>query len=382
VSSAARTDSLLDGQGKADERGLPDEQGKAERGGLPDGLMNSKRLNIVYMGTADFAVPALDALYGTGHRIALVVTQPDRVRGRGGRILPTPVGRYAETNGLSLCKPERLRGNEDFARALAQAAPDLIVVAAYGKLLPVSILDLPSLGCVNIHASLLPEYRGAAPVQRAILDGKSETGVTLMYMAEGLDAGDMIASAAISIDEMNAGELTDALAGLGAELLAAMLPALADGTAPRIPQDDGSATYAEKIGKTDGRLDLYGTAEDAARRVRAMTPSPGAYVLRGDERIVVTAARAIRTDRYEACEAADDADMATCEEVAPGTATCEEAAPEAAPGTALCVSKKGIGVRMGEGILLIEALKMPGKRAMPVAEYLKGNAFDTKELLQ
>ena len=330
--------------------------------------MNGKRLDIVYMGSADFAVPALDALRRAGHGIALVVTQPDRARGRGGKVLPTPVGLYAEANGLALRKPERLAGDEDFERALAEAAPDLIVVAAYGKLLPKPLLKLPPLGCVNIHASLLPEYRGAAPVQQAILDGKNETGVTLMYMSEGLDAGDIVASVRIDIHGMNAGELTDALARLGAELLTDMLPALADGTAPRITQDDEAATYTKKIEKADGRLDMYKAAEEIARRVRAMTPSPGAYVFRGGDRITVTAARAIRPDEYEAYMVAGGASLSLRKETEPGTT--------------LSVSGEGIGVQTGDGVLLIEALKMPGKRAMPVKEYLKGNAFGTEEPLQ
>ena len=313
-------------------------------------------------------MPALDTLRRAGYVIALVVTQPDRVRGRGGKILPTPVGLYAEANGLALCKPERLIGDEDFERAIEQAAPDLIVVAAYGKLLPKRLLELPKFGCVNIHASLLPEYRGAAPVQQAILDGKSETGVTLMYMAEGLDEGDIVASVRIDVHDMNAGELTDELARLGAGLLADMIPALADGTAPRITQNDQAATYTKKTGKADGRLDMYKTAEEVVRRVRAMTPSPGAYAFRGGDRIIVTEARVVRPGEYEACLAAG------------GAAALPR--KKTAPGTVLFVSEKGVGVQTGEGILLIEALKMPGKRAMPVKEYLKGNAFETEEPLQ
>ncbi|MCL2111445.1 MAG: methionyl-tRNA formyltransferase [Clostridiales bacterium] len=317
--------------------------------------MSDIGLRIAYMGSADFAVPALDALRTAGHDIAFVVTQPDKARGRGGKILPTPVGLYAETYGLPLLKPERVKDNPELEHVFAKTSPDLIVVAAYGKLLPASLLGLPPLGCINIHASLLPEYRGAAPVQQAILDGRAETGVTLMHVVERLDAGDIIASARVEVAGMTAGELTAALAQAGAKLLVDTLPAIADGTAPRVPQNEAKATYAEKIAKADGHLDLTKSAEEAALRVRAMTPAPGAYVMRGDERIVLTAARAVVP---EEC----------------GASITDY--KKALPGTVLAVSKKGVAVRTGHGALLIEALKMPAKKAMPVAEYLKGNAFD------
>ena len=321
--------------------------------------MNDPKLKIVYMGSAEFAVPALDALVKAGQEIAAVVTQPDRARGRGGRIRPTPVGLYAETAGIRSLKPERLKDDEGFEKALRQAAPDLIVVAAYGKILPEFALKIPPLGCVNIHASLLPEYRGAAPVQRAILGGKSETGVTLMYVAEELDKGDMISAAKTCTGDKNAGELTEELAMLGAKLLVEMLPLLAAGTAPRIPQDDSKATYAQKIEKAEGGLRFGQAAEEIALRVRAMTPAPGAYVIKDNKRIGITAARMLGADEAE---------------------EAYEGYADEAPGTVLNVSKQGIAVRAGEGVVLIEALKIPGRKAMPVAEYLKGNAFDIKSL--
>jgi len=315
------------------------------------------KIKIIYMGSAGFAVPALEAIYEAGYEIAAVVTQPDRARGRGGRVQTTPVGLYAEKAGLPLLKPEQIKDNEEFAETLKEAAPDLIVVAAYGKLLPKLLLEIPPLGCINIHASLLPEYRGAAPVQREILDGKSETGVTLMYVSEELDAGDIIESSKVDATGMNAGELTDVLAKLGAELLLKELPLIAEGTAPREPQDAAKATYAEKIDKSEGCLRFERTAEEFVRRVRAMTPAPGAYLMKDGERIGVTCARVL--DPSEA-----------------GFEDCEEAAP----GTVLSVSAKGIAVRAGDGVVLIEAIKMPGRKAMPVREYLKGNAFEAKNL--
>ena len=329
--------------------------------------MGDKALKTAFMGSPGFAVPALEALCRAGHRIVCVATQPDRPRGRGGKVLPTPVSAYAEQNGLPVLKPERLAGNADFARALAEAGPDLIVVAAYGKILPKSLLGLPALGCVNIHASLLPEYRGAAPVQRAILDGKRETGVTLMYMAEELDKGDMIATARTDVSDLNAGELTDVLARLGAGLLMDMIPLLAAGTAPRIPQDESKATYAEKVSKAEGHIDLRESACEAARRVRAMTPAPGAFVHNGDERIVVTEARAMGPEEWLAFAGAGG--------------RLPAAYGDAGPGTVLAISKDGIGIRTGDGVLLVEALKAPGRKAMPVREYIKGNAFGTERPL-
>ena len=325
------------------------------------------------MGTSSFAVPALEALYekrrdrtgGSGENISLlVVTQPDRVRGRGGRILPTPVGLFAEENDLRLCKPENLKTDETFLETLTAFAPELIVVAAYGKILPKALLDLPALGCVNIHASLLPAYRGAAPVQRAILDGKKEVGVTLTHMSEKLDAGDMIAFAKTDAGEMNAGELTDELAKLGAELLVNTLPMIADGTAPRLTQDESKATYADKIEKDEGRLNLRASAEEAVRKVRAMTPAPGAYIIKGGERIIVTKARALSEDGYKA--AVDETAMA-------------EAGETAKAGTVLAAVKRGIFIKTGDGILVIDMLKAPGKREMPSGEYIKGNAFGEVE---
>ena len=319
--------------------------------------MNDPGLKIVFMGSSDFAVPALEALYDAGYQISFVVTKPDRIRGRGNKLKPTQAGKYALENGIPLMKPESLEACEDCMRVLAEASPDLIVVASYGKILPKSLLELPPLGCVNMHASLLPEYRGAAPIQRAILDGKETTGVTLMFLGEGLDDGDMITSVSVAVSDMNAGELTDVLSREGAKLLLDTLPMIAAGTAPRVAQDESKATYAEKIEKADGHLELGETAEAVVRRVRAMTPSPGAFVFEGDLRIVITKASVVK----------------------PGFDTVpEELYEAAAPGTTLKLSGEGIYVRTGEGILLVEELKMPGKKAMPVREYLKGNEFDTE----
>jgi len=319
-------------------------------------------LKIVFMGSSDFAVPALEALHEAGYTIPYVVTQPDRIRGRGNKVSPTPVGEYAQNNGLNLLKPEKIKENEEFMQALAEASPNLIVIVSYGKILPKSVLEIPPLGCVNIHASLLPEYRGAAPVQRAILDGKQELGVTLMFVSEGLDTGDMITTAKTAASDMNAGELTGVLARLGAKILIDTLPEIAEGTVSREQQDDSKATYAEKIEKADEKLDLSESAEKIVRRIRAMAPSPGAYVLKGGERVVITKAKSV--------------------ELAGTDKAVEEFYRTAMPGSAFTVPSEGIYVRAGDGLFLIEELKIPGKKAMPAREYLKGNVFDTSAPLE
>lgn len=327
--------------------------------------MKEQGLKIVFMGTSDFAVPALEELLRADPKIAhvaAVVTQPDRVRGRGSKIKPTPVGAYAEANGLLLLKPERLKDNADFDRMLDEIAPNLIVVASYGKILTRKLLNFPQFGCINIHASLLPEYRGAAPVQRAILDGKSETGVTLMQMDEGLDTGSIIASARTAVDDLDAGELTSRLAWLGAVLLVEKLPEIAAGVTVLSPQDETRATYAEKITKEEAHIDLTKSAEEAVRRIRAMTPVPGAYVFREGVRISI-----IKADAIELAEVKQSSWAAAYE--------------SAAAGEALAVSKEGINIRTGEGVLVLRELKVPGKKAMPVTEYLKGNTFRVGETL-
>jgi methionyl-tRNA formyltransferase len=322
---------------------------------------------IVYFGSSGFAVPALRALVQAGSDIAYVVTQPDRVRARGGKTLPTPVKAAAIEYGLKVLEPERIRDNAAFQETLKKAAPDLLVVASYGKILPKDTLDLPVRGAVNIHASLLPEYRGAAPIQRAIMDGREETGVSLMYMGEGLDDGDVIATVRVGVSDLDAGALTERLADAGADLLIAYLPRLLAGTVIGVAQDETKATYAAKIEKSDARVDFTKSAAEIVRLVRAMSPAPGAYALRsgqdgrsegGADRVGIAKARVAAA--AEATEAVE----------ADGTSESK-----VAPGQVIKVSDEGIFVGTGEGLLVIEEVKMPGKRVMPVKDYLRGNTF-------
>ena len=243
-------------------------------------------MRIAFMGTPDFAVVALDALVGAGHEIAAVYTQPPRPANRG-RLTPSPVHRRAEELGLPVRTPETLKGEEEKA-AFAALDLDAAVVAAYGLLLPRAILEAPRHGCLNIHASLLPRWRGAAPIQRAILAGDAETGVAIMQMEKGLDTGPVRLEGRIPIGRETAGELTDALAGLGANL---MLEVLADLPGhPAVPQPDQGVSYAHKIDKGEARIDWSVPAMDIDRLVRAMQPSPGAWFESGGQRVKLIAA--------------------------------------------------------------------------------------------
>lgn len=245
-------------------------------------------MRIAFMGTPDFAVPTLDALLEAGHQVVAVYTQPPRPAGRGKALLPSPVQRRAEAAGLEVRTPASLR-NAEAQAAFAALDLEAAVVAAYGLILPEPILQAPDYGCINVHASLLPRWRGAAPVQRAILAGDTRTGVTIMQMEKGLDTGPMMAVLPVEIDGKTAGELTAEIAALGARLLVQVLDNL-PGQVGRIPQNDARATYAPKIEKSEARLDFAKSAVEVERQVRAFNPAPGAFFDYGGERIKVLAA--------------------------------------------------------------------------------------------
>ena len=308
-------------------------------------------MRIVYMGTPDFAVPALEALAKSGHDVVAVVTQPDKARDRGKKVQFTPVKAKALEYDIPVLQPEKVKHNEEFYRTLAELKPDLIVVAAYGKILPVSVLELPKYGCVNIHASLLPKYRGAAPIHRAIINGDPVTGVTLMYMAEGMDTGDMIVKAETKIGTKTVEEMHEELAELGASLLMDTLPQLLDGTAPRQAQEESLATYAPMVFKQDGVLDFAKSAEQLCCLVRGMNSWPGASTTYRGQVVKVWEAQPLPQETGKA------------------------------PGTILSVDKTGLRVACGEGVINITKLQFPGKRAMAVSDYIKGNTVDTGVIL-
>lgn len=255
------------------------------------------RLRLAFLGSPDFAVPVLRALIDAGHDVACVYAQPPRPAGRGKRERPTAVQAAAEAAGIAVRTPRSLRGPDDQA-AFAALGLDAAVVVAYGLILPQPILDAPRLGCINVHASLLPRWRGAAPIQRAIAAGDPETGVTIMQMDAGLDTGPMLLRRSVPIEPDTTGAgLHDALAAIGAELILPALAGLATGALVPEPQPDDGAVYAKKLERDEGRLDFARPAAELERLVRAFDPWPGAYFELGGERIKVLAARVLKVGR-------------------------------------------------------------------------------------
>lgn len=251
-------------------------------------------MRIVFMGTPVFAQSALEALIAAGYEVCAVFTQPDKPKNRGKQVQMTPVKECALSHGIAVYQPQSLRRGEDAQQALStlrELSPECIVVAAYGQILPKEVLDLPKYGCINIHASLLPRYRGAAPIQRAIQNGETETGITTMYMAEGLDTGDMIMKSVTPITpEMTGSELHDILAAQGAQLIVKTLEALENGTAQRVPQQ-GESCYASMISKEELKLDFTKPAGVVHNFIRAMSSAPCAYTTLDGKRLKVYGAR-------------------------------------------------------------------------------------------
>ena len=298
-------------------------------------------MRVVYMGTPEFAVPALEALLASEYEVVLVVTQPDR-RGNRGKMTYSPVKETALAQDIPVAQPVRIRTDEDFLQSMESLAPDMIVVAAFGQILPKRLLDIPQYGCINIHGSLLPKLRGAAPMQYSILEGHEKTGVTLMRMDEGLDTGDMIAKAELPIEKKNIEELGEELAARGAELLMDTIPSILDGTAVYTPQEEGESTYASRIDKKDGLTDFHRSAEEEERRIRAFYGWPNAYSYYGERMVKFYAAEVLP-------EAADGA-----------------------PGTVKRVGKKELLINCGEGTLRILELQLQGKKRLAAADFLRG----------
>ena len=300
------------------------------------------------MGTPDFAVPSLQALIGGGYDVVGVFCQPDRPKGRGHKLSACPVKEVAVAAGIPVFQPERIKREEGVA-SLRSLAPDLCVTAAFGQLLSQEILDIPPLGTINVHSSLLPRHRGSAPINWSIIQGDRVTGVTTMFTDRGMDTGDTLLSCETPIGEReNAGELSDRLAQLGAQLLMQTLRALQDGTLRRIPQDPALATYEPKLDKELGRIDWSASACVIDCLVRGTTPWPGAFTTLGGQ--------AIKVFDVEAC---------------PGE-------PSGAPGTVIAAdAKQGLVVACGDHDVRLLTIQMPGARRMDARDYLRGHTIET-----
>ena len=321
---------------------------------------------IAFFGTPQFAVPTLEALIASRQRVALVVTQPDRRRGRGQRVTDAPVKATARAHDIAVYQPERLRDPDVLAR-LEGAAPDLGVVAAYGKLIPGDLLRLPRLGMLNVHASLLPKYRGAAPVHRAILNGDTETGVTIMQVVEALDAGDMLAKSVrpIGPDETS-DEVEHALSEAGARLLLEVLDRVEAGTALAEPQDASRSTYAPRLTKEEGLVDWALPARQIHDRVRGLYPWPHAYTFLDGERLIL-----LKTVVGRSASPPDDA-RGALSEVERAMAS-HSARPAPRPATVVEITRDGIVVATGDGSLTITELQREGRRPMSARDFLAGH---------
>jgi methionyl-tRNA formyltransferase len=300
-------------------------------------------MRIVFMGTPEFAVPSLEALLKSDDQVVGIVTQPDRPKGRGQTLTPSPVKLIAQRERIPFLQPTRMKDPE-FLAALAAWKPDLIAVAAFGRILPPSILTLPPQGCINVHGSLLPKYRGAGPIQWAIMNGETETGITTMLMDEGMDTGAMLLQEKLSIEpEDTAGSLSPRLAALGGRLLVATLAQLKAGALVPRPQDHNRATMAPLLKKEDGFIDWTLPASSIANRVRGLSPWPGAYTFVGADRWVLCRAKALND------------------------------AANAPPGQVTRVTKDALQVATGDALLAVLEIQPANSRRMTVSQFLAGH---------
>lgn len=306
-------------------------------------------MKVVFMGTPDFSVPALEKI-AQHHQVQAVVTQQDRPKGRGHKMQYTPVKEKALELNIPVFQPEKVK-NPEFVDILKEMNPDVIVVIAFGQILSKEILDLPKYGCINVHASLLPEYRGAAPIQWAVIDGKKESGVTTMYMAEGLDTGDIIDKKVIELDKKETGgSLFDRLSLIGGDLILETLKHLEDGTAKRIPQDDEKSSYAGKITKELGHIDFTKSAVEIEQLIRGLNPWPSAFTHIDDKTLKIW-----------------DADVI-------GESVKEE------PGTMISTNKT-LKVATGDGYLDIKELQLAGKKRMDIVSFLNGYSIKSEKMI-
>ena len=321
-------------------------------------------MKIVFMGTPDFAKESLKALYEAKHEILAVVTNPDRPSGRGMKLNSSPVKQYAEEVGLPIYQPEKIRGNNEFIEQIKQLNPEVICVVAYGKILPEDILKIPQKGCINVHGSLLPKYRGAAPIQWSVINGDKTTGVTTMYMENGMDKGDMILKEEIKIGEdETTGEVWGKLAKIGGELLVKTLKKIEEGTAPRIKQGE-DFSIAPMLKKEDTKLDWENmTAVKIKNLVRGLNPIMGAYTFIEGKKIKIWKVQVIS------------------EQLGKESVENEQFIGEAKPGQVIISEeKKGLYIKAKEGIIKVIEIQGENSKKMNVEDYLRGNKIEVGKI--
>lgn len=307
-------------------------------------MIDLSTIRTVFMGTPEFALPTFQGLIETGVNLCGVFTQPDRPRGRGKQLAPPPVKELALKHHIPIFQPEKLR-DPVAVEQLRKLQPDLIVVVAYGQILPKSVLEIPRFGCINVHASLLPRYRGAAPINKAVVNGEQVTGVTTMLMDVGLDTGDMLIKRATEIgDEETAGELHDRLSLLGREAMEETLRRLCDGTLRPEPQEEAQSSYASMMKKEDGRIDWRCSAKAIHNLVRGLSPWPGAFTLWNGQMLKLAR-------------------------------TLAEEGMAAEPGTVLSADADGVCIACGQGVLRVRELQLAGKKKLPADDFLRGTSL-------
>ncbi len=321
-------------------------------------------LKIVFMGTPDFARDSLEAICNAGYEVPAVVTVPDKPKGRGMKLIPCEVKEYAIENNIEVYQPEKLRDNKEIVKILKDINPDVICVVAYGKIIPKEILEIPKYGCVNVHPSLLPKYRGSAPIQWAILNGDKETGVTTMYLDEGMDSGDIILQTETKINkDETSGELWDRLSKIGAELLVETLERIENKTAPRTKQND-DFTLAPMLEKSQAKIDWENkTAQEIKNLVRGLNPIMGAYAILNEKKIKFWKVDSLTIDQFI--------------DKYPEFKEYDYRFAEIDPGTVLYVDKKeALYVMAKDGILKILEMQGENAKRMPAPEFLRGNKIE------
>ena len=316
-------------------------------------------MNIVFMGTPDFAVESLKSLYEAGHNILAVVSQPDKPSGRGMKLIPTPTKEFALEKGIKVYQPEKVKNNEEFINELKSLNPDVMVVVAYGKILPVEILEIPKYGCINVHGSLLPKYRGAAPIQWSIINGDEETGITTMYMDKGMDTGDMLLKEVIKIEDNDTyGTLYEKLKSLGGKLIVDTLKAVESGEIQREKQPE-EFTVAPMIFKENCKIDWNKSALEIRNLVRGVNPAPGAWTTLDDNVYKIW----------------------SCEIINRGALNIDESNIE--PGTVVVSnSKEGLVIATGENYISVKEIQAPNAKRMNILDYLRGKTIDLESVMK